>query len=193
MTEKRQEKTPQQQNPYQPGRAWNIIFIIVLGWLTISIIGKMFMDTERPTIPYNEFKQKINQGEITEITFQGSNITGSMTPAGKQEQPEQTARKNGETVEQRPFSTILPPYEDPALPQLFAKHNVTVHVKPAGRSWLLELLIAFLPWILIIGFFVYTSRKMSERMGGAQGVCSASASPGPSSTASPNPGCGWRM
>jgi cell division protease FtsH len=46
---------------------------------------------------------------------------------------------------------------------------VAIHAETEERSWLARVLIAMLPWLLLIGFFVYSSRKFQERMGMGKG------------------------
>ena len=52
------------------------------------------------------------------------------------------------------------------LGPLLEKHNVTIRAEQQGSSWFTTLLIAFLPWLLIIGLFVYSQRKMQQGLGG---------------------------
>jgi cell division protease FtsH len=155
-----------QQSPPPPGRIWNIIFLLLLGWLTIVLISNFLINSDQHSISYTEFKRKIDQRAIKDILIKGKNVSGTMTVFDRQEDVAEEKKKK---VEQQPFTTTLPPYEDPALPQLFEKHSVIVNVRPDERPWLLEMLIAFLPWVIIIAFFLYFSKKMSERMGGVQG------------------------
>lgn len=37
------------------------------------------------------------------------------------------------------------------------------------RSWLTTLFISLLPWVLIIGFFVYMNRRVRDQIGGTSG------------------------
>ena len=46
------------------------------------------------------------------------------------------------------------------------KKGVTIRTESTEASWFATLLITLLPWVLIIGFFVYSSKKFQERMGG---------------------------
>ena len=46
---------------------------------------------------------------------------------------------------------------------------MTVHAKNEKGSWFSSLLIMLLPWVLIIGFFAYSSKKFRDRMGGGPG------------------------
>jgi cell division protease FtsH len=64
----------------------------------------------------------------------------------------------------------MPSFADPKLIHLLEESNVTIKAKKQGSSWLSSVLIFLLPWFLIIGFFVYTQRRMSGMMGGPGGI-----------------------
>ena len=69
------------------------------------------------------------------------------------------------------FSTIKPDMQDPDLLPLLEKKDVIINVESQERSWFWSLIISLLPWILIFGFFIYSSRKFQERMGRKGGIC----------------------
>jgi cell division protease FtsH len=60
----------------------------------------------------------------------------------------------------------MPPYEDAELVKLLDQQGVTVTAKPDKKSWLTTLVVTLLPWVLIIGFFVYINKRMKDQMGG---------------------------
>jgi cell division protease FtsH len=112
------------------------------------IINILSLWTGGKTIDYSEFKQQLAAGQITEVTVSKEVIRGKYLD------------KDGHEVA---FSTV--PIEDPKLvEQLEAQKNV----KFAGelqRQWLTELLSWVLPFILIVGLWMFLFR----RMGGAEG------------------------
>lgn len=59
--------------------------------------------------------------------------------------------------------------EDPELINLLENNNVTIEAKSTKQSWFVNLLIAILPWVLIIGAFIYFSQRFQDRMGGGAG------------------------
>ncbi len=69
-----------------------------------------------------------------------------------------------------PFTSTKPQVSDPKLLDLLEQHDVEVDAKPAGQGLWGRLLISFLPWILILGLFLYISHRMQQRMmGGGKG------------------------
>ncbi|HKK00339.1 MAG TPA: ATP-dependent zinc metalloprotease FtsH, partial [Desulfotignum sp.] len=67
------------------------------------------------------------------------------------------------------FSTVMPTFEDPELIRILEKNKVEIHAEPDDTNWLARALISFLPWLLLIGFFVYMNKRMKEQMGGLGG------------------------
>ena len=105
-------------------------------------------------VPYSQFKAEVRQGKVAEITMAGQKVTGTYKAKGKNEKPQ-------------PFQTALPPIDDPELLTLLENNNVTVRVEPQTGSGWTTLLVGFLPWLLILGFFIYIGRQAQRQMGGA--------------------------
>jgi len=61
----------------------------------------------------------------------------------------------------------VPQFGDPELLKLLEVNDVIVNVKSTEQPWFVKFFVGLLPWLLIIGFFIYTSKKMRERLGGA--------------------------
>jgi cell division protease FtsH len=141
----------------------------------------MFAGQDRAVdVSYSTFKQELEEGNISEVTFEGARISGKF---GKpyapplQSKPEGSGAKGAESSKKAKssnkaepskekvqtydyFSTTKPPIEDPALIRLLDAQHVTVNAEVEGRSWLMVLLMSFLPWILLLGLFWYGNRKM---------------------------------
>lgn len=77
---------------------------------------------------------------------------------------------SGEDSPEKPvrFQTIRPAVNEPDLIAFLEDNGVEVTAETQERSWLYALAVTLLPWLLIIGVFVYMSRRFRERMG-AQG------------------------
>ena len=114
-------------------------------------------------ISYSKFKNLVNNGKVAEIVVEDEKIAGNF------KKPLSIgSAKNGVKFEH--FNTILPSFEDPHLLNLLEKNNVTIKAKSDERSWLGTLLISLLPWLLIIGFFVWSSKRLQQRMGSMSGA-----------------------
>lgn len=136
---------------------WMLMLLLLVWFLILQPRGRKSI-----TIPYSEFKKEVKQNRIQSITVKGQQITGEFS-----EFYLEIDKKNEDTLTYTYFSTIKPPFEDTELIGLLEKHEVEVKASKKDGSWLQTALIFLLPWILIIGYFVYMGRKMK---GGKKGM-----------------------
>jgi len=149
---------------------WHNLLWILLLWLIICYLFNMFrpaVDTRN--ISYTEFKNNVRSGRVSEVTLKRNNISGKLKvqTASKQNQGKNLTNKASTDVM---FATLKPEIQDPDLLPLLEKKDVIINVKPQERPWFSSLIITLLPWILIFGFFIYSSKKLQERMGGKGGL-----------------------
>lgn len=115
-------------------------------------------------ITYTKFKQQVSQGDITQITIKGKHITGVYKKPSK--------KKKGGSKKASPagkFKTYLPAIRDTSLIPLLDKNHVTINAVPPPSSVWTDLLIGMLPWVLLIGAFLYFSYRMQRKMGKGTG------------------------
>jgi len=124
---------------------WLIILILLLA-LFSAFKGPSGSDN-RSEISYSEFLSGVNSGNISSVTIQENNIAGQMT--------------NGMT-----FQTYAP-YDASLIDKLSAK-GVDINAKPIESSVLGTFLLSWLPFIVLIGIWVFFMRKM-QGGGGAMG------------------------
>ncbi|MGB9750503.1 MAG: ATP-dependent zinc metalloprotease FtsH [Caldisericia bacterium] len=94
-------------------------------------------------ISYTQFITKIKEGNIQEVTIDGQNVSGTYVNGNK-------------------FSTTLPPFDDPNLPNLLIEKNVNTTIKPTSNSgtwWYILSNIGSV--ILIIFFWMIMMRSLS--------------------------------
>jgi cell division protease FtsH len=132
--------------------------------LLIVYTFKLLNPPDSIKLSYTQFKKKVNQGKVSEIIIKGDKISGSF------EEPEKRSRghqgSDEKVVEYGYFETVIPSLEDPELMGLLEKNKVTINAKSDEKSWAWTLVVSFLPWLLLIGFFLYVSKKFQERAGG---------------------------
>ncbi|SDZ75267.1 ATP-dependent zinc metalloprotease FtsH [Microbulbifer marinus] len=153
---------PRPQRP-PPAFGWGqyliwIFFVILIAQYWSSTL----QNQERETLSYTEFKEKVRSGQVASVILQGDRISGSFERSAEGQIP------SGEPRASR-FVTILPPVEDPELMPLLEEQQVEIRAESAQADLWTRVLIGFLPWILIIGLFIWASRRMQERMGGVGG------------------------
>ena len=172
-----------QKPPERPTFNWRVIFWALLIWFCVVYLFQAFYSgSQIKTFPYTEFKEMVRQGEVIEITMRGNEIKGKMKAADTNEFAEPKA--NVEATESSSpenrlpdaaasegisFQTIKPDIQDSGLMDFLEKNGVVVNAERRQQSWFWTLVVTLLPWLLIIGFFVYMSRRFQERMASGQG------------------------
>jgi cell division protease FtsH len=156
------------ENKYSgPSPMWGRLLLFFILWGIISFSYLYFSVGKRiEQIPYSVFKRQVQQGQVEKIEVKGEEVTGQYVSS------EDAATQNAEMAEEAAteyFRTVLPSFVDRQLMELLEEHNVTISAVPDERSWLATLLISLLPWVIIIGFFVYLSKRMRQQMGGQSG------------------------
>lgn len=158
----RMNQKPEQKPPYPDWMRFAIIVLAaMLGyyWLTMSLV------TPEPAyeIPYSKFKSFVNKGLVQEVVMRGLAIEGVL----------QTPTSIGPTGEAAShFYTRLPSFGDDSLiPMLEAKNVDVMIVEERGKGSLTTLLLALLPWVLLLLFFYFiysrTAKSIGGRLGGA--------------------------
>jgi len=112
--------------------------------------------SNRDELTYSSFYSQINDGNIKTAVFNGqTDITGQFQhPVGQYTQ----------------YHVIQLPNGDNQLPQLLlSKGAVVISQPPQDNSFWLNLLIALIPWVLVIGLFVFLTRRAGQ---GQQGIFS---------------------
>jgi cell division protease FtsH len=147
----------------------NLLWILVL-WLIIGYLFNMFRpSTDIRNISYTEFKKDVRSGRVSEVTLKGNHISGkfkTQTPTGETQDKNFGNKASTDVL----FITLKPDMEDPDLLPMLEKKDVVVNVESQEQPLLWRLIIILLPWILILGFFIYSSKKLQQRMGSRGGV-----------------------
>ncbi len=121
-------------------------------WLVICLLMvALFHVFNRPesrstNISYSDFINMVKNGAVVEVTIRGNNITGISV--------------------QGPFKTYAP--YDPDLIKLLMKHKVRITAKPVeGNSWI-QVLLSWIPMLLLIGVWIFFMRQM--QVGGGKAL-----------------------
>lgn len=150
MTPEEEKKPQPQPQPQLPPilRHWMDVFIILL---LVTTLVSLF-DQREPgaeDIAYSEFKLRLRDNGIASVNIRGDTISGTYR-----------FETNGYTE----FSTTFPPMDDYDLFPLFEENDVEVRVSSAEQSTWTVILINLLPWLLLIGIFMLSTRML--RSGG---------------------------
>jgi len=189
------QSQPGQQPPpgaNQPSNNWWRVALFILAWFLIIYMFRPYGGPQPVELTYTEFKSMVRRGDVAQATFRGQEISGQLekgvqvdgqTDQQASEEKAQSASNDqgdasGEGGEGnqaqdqkqgRPFHTVMPTLEDPELMTLLEKNDVIIRAETQETPWLVRILVSVLPWVLIIGFFIWSSKKLQERMGGGPG------------------------
>jgi len=115
-------------------------------WAVIALVlMSVFSSFNQPGTPpkaytYSQFISDVKSGQIRQVTIQQNRIEGVTTSGQK-------------------FATIAP--DDPGMIGDLLAHNVEINaVQPKQRSLLVDILISWAPFILIIALWIYIMRQM---------------------------------
>ncbi len=124
----------------------NLLLWLVLGSVLTSIFNQFQIGDQKNDITYSQFIQSVKQGDVSQVTIAGSNITG-VGAGGEQ------------------FSTYSP--GDLGLMGDLLNNGVNVVAKPPEKDgFFKQLIISLAPILLLIGVVLYTMKGAGGAMGG---------------------------
>ncbi|MBU2498202.1 MAG: ATP-dependent zinc metalloprotease FtsH [Proteobacteria bacterium] len=121
-------------------------------WLVISLmmimLFQIFKQPQKASTPlgYSEFLSMVESGGVIQVTIQGDHISGVST--------------------QGPFRTFAP--KDPELINLLRNKGVKITAKPEDDSSWFQVLISWVPMLLLIGVWIFFMRQM--QVGGGKAL-----------------------
>ncbi len=126
----------------RPSRAYrSIIFWIGLGIVMIILWSLLQSSaTVKKEINFSEFLQDVEGNRVLEVTISGNQIRGKYADGSS-------------------FKTITPPQFDD-LVKILREHKVNISVKDTSRSPWFSTLFMWLPFLLLIVFWVFFMRQM---------------------------------
>jgi cell division protease FtsH len=126
------------------------IYLVVLLAINYILTFVFMSGPARITVPYTTFIQQVSADNVKDITAQANSIQGDFKTAV-------TSGSASGTL----FQTERPVFATDNLETLLEQHNVpiTATAPGSGGSPLLNILLSFGPAILLIGGFLYLSRR----------------------------------
>ncbi|MDJ0630132.1 MAG: ATP-dependent zinc metalloprotease FtsH [Rhodobacter sp.] len=135
------------------GPQWAIWALIAAFLLSIAAMG-LLVDPEagQSQLPYSEIKQMIRDGAVVSAEFEEHAVVVTT----------EASDETGATS----FRAVIPAQGDPELLSLLEQQGVEVRAQePADVS----ILAYILPWILILGFYLWLQRRMMGGIAGGPG------------------------
>ena len=127
---------------------WVIIVLLLLALFTL--FQSPSQRTSAQEISFSQLLSEVDQGRVRDVVIQGPEIRGTFA--------------NGTS-----FQTYAP--NDPGLVQKLYNKGVSITARPLTDNvpWFVSLLVSWLPFIALIGVWIFLSRQMQGGAGKAMG------------------------
>ncbi|WP_425052113.1 ATP-dependent zinc metalloprotease FtsH [Psychromarinibacter sp. S121] len=126
---------------------WVVLFLLILALFNLFSGGQSTMTTR--SISYSEFVERVQDDEVSSVTIDGERVL---------------FRGN----DGQDYMTVRP--DDANITDMLITNNVTVNAKPQEQSGFQTILMTFLPFLLLIGVWIYFMNRMQGGgRGGAMG------------------------
>ena len=155
---------------------WRAVIASLLIFFFLILWTKYFSVENKQTqydISYSKFIEQLEAGNIKEVTIKKLTVSGIFIKDIEVSMPAE-----GKVTTVKNFRTFLPSFQgEDLLTKLEGKKVVITVASEEERSVLWQFLIGLLPWVLIIGFWIFMTRRTQQQMqGGPGGVFSFGAS-----------------
>lgn len=161
------------RGPLIPAWLWWVLLAATLGWTVFSVLSPQTPPTL--TLSYTAFLDEVKAGNVASVTISGQAINGTFKkPVPAPSGPQGTPRSSGISTPSTPaaigtttppvtytrFTTVIPPSGDPRLLPLLEEKGVIISAKDtSGGSFLVDLLIAALPVLVLVVLVVLMARQ----------------------------------
>ncbi len=142
-----------------------------IAFLLISILlylWSQFFNLRGPeqyNISYSQFIEQLNADNIKSVTIEGLQVNGEFIKEINIQSPGEKR-----TITVKNFQTFLPSFQGEGLLSELEKKNVVINVEPSEKvSIFRQFLIGILPWVLIIGIWIWIMRRAQKQISGGPG------------------------
>lgn len=141
---------------------WVVIIMAVILFTSIFPMGR----GQERSVPYSKYLYFLENNLIIkgEVVVKENEFRGTL---GKKMQD---ILPNNKTVEYKKFKTILP-FVDDEMVKLWREKKIDIEFVQPSSEWLV-FLGNFLPWILLIAFWIFLARRMQGGAGGPRNIFS---------------------
>jgi cell division protease FtsH len=141
---------------------------LFLAFAAIYALNVLFVPTgpARTAINYSQFIDQLDAGNIKAVAIKKDLMTGEFVkPASillsKESKPAQVTY----------FQTVLPPsFQGEGLLTRLKEKDVSITLESTEQGWFWQVVIGFLPWLLIIGVWVFMMKRNQQVQGGPGGL-----------------------
>ena len=171
---KNASEAPVNRRRLPPQMLWVIFASLMLA--NYLVMRLFFPEPATVTVSYTFFKQQIAAGNVETVTSVGDAIRGKfkseVSYPPKTAPPTKVDSSAGPLGDQHEVNTSLrfntqrPVFADPGLEKLLDEKGVVIDAVDQGRPSWFTLLVGFGPTLLLIGAFIWMSRRAAAAGGG---------------------------
>jgi cell division protease FtsH len=155
-------------NDFQWKRGSKTIIIWVIIIMAIILLTQVFQSNrgQERSVPYSKYLYFLENNMISqgEVIVQENEFRGLLNKSFQDLLP------NGKTIEYKKFKTVLP-FLDEKMVEAWQEKGLNIEFVQPSNQWLL-ILGNMLPWILLIGFWIFLMRRMQGGGTGGRNIFS---------------------
>ena len=170
-------KLPKSGGPNKPDENfdWSKVIRLVFGWGAVVIAAVILMQLFKSgtanyvEIPYNQYEKLLNEDKISKATITKTDVNDYSFKAFLK--TEESISVNGKDLRVKEISVYLP---EPIIKEqetAWKLKGINYTFEKESNEWL-NILVGFVPWIIIIGVWVLIMRRMQGGGGGTRGIFS---------------------
>jgi len=142
-----------------------LIIITILLFFSLLLLYQLLLPSkqEEHVISYSLFLEQLDADNIESVSIKNLQVKGELKnkieiEIGKQK------------LAVKRFQTFLPEFQGEGLIESLRKKGVEITVEPAKEySFFLQFIIAIIPWVIIIGAFLFLTRRAAKQISGGPG------------------------
>ncbi len=170
-------KNPKGGGPNKPDDNfdWSKIIRMVFGWGAVIVAAVIIMQLFKTNsnnyveVPYPEYEKLLNDGQILQATIIKSDQNDYYFKAELKAQENVTI--NGKEVSVKYISVFMPEPIIKDQENVWKSKSINYSFDKESNEWM-NILIGFLPWVLIIAIWFIIMRRMQGTGGGTRGIFS---------------------
>ncbi len=147
----------QTQDPAPENRHNPLLLPILLIAFAVYYMSNFVLVEGPEQISYSQFVEQVETNQVQSVLIKGRDVRGRYSGSEEGAAPRYD------------FHVVIPELEGERLLDLLAENDVTIDVRANQAPFWQQMLLGFLPWLLIIGLFVWSGRVLRRGMGGGAG------------------------
>ena len=154
---------------------WSKIIKLVFGWGAVVVAAVIVMQLMKTgtanyvDVPYNQYEKLLNNDQIASAKITKSDINDYYFKAELKN--EVNLDIGGKTQKVKNISVYLPEPIIKDQEEIWKQKGIDFTFEKDSNEWV-NILVGFLPWILIIGVWILIMRKFQGQGGGSRGIFS---------------------